>query len=249
MSKLRQVFNKIKNKIHWCFKINWIKTWYFNISFFSLKDALKLPVLIFGPCKLTSLKGNFVFNVPIETGIITFGHPFEIFKKPAFGSEIIVDGTWTVNGAICFGIDTKLYIEKNANFEHGAWCTVSTMSKIYCSKYITFGDFVQIGDESMVLDTNFHDLYDLEKKINLPKSGSIHLGSYIYIGLRTTIKSGTIIQDHAMVASNSLCNKDYTSLGSNVLIGGIPAKFIKSGISRDWESEKEQLKNYLTIKL
>lgn len=243
------ILNKIANKFNWYSSINWIKTLYFNLSLFPFKDAFQLPVIIFGPCKLSSLKGNFKFNVPIETGIITFGHPFEIFKKPAFGSEIIFDGTWTVNGTICFGLDTKLYIEKNANFENGAWCTVSTMTKIYCTKMISFGDFVQIGDECMILDTNFHDLYDVEKEMTIPKSGAIYLGSYLYIGLRTTIKSGTVLQNNAMVASNSLCNKDYTSFGSNILIGGIPAKFIKSGISRDWDSEKQKLKNYLKIKL
>ena len=48
--------------------------------------------------------------------------------------------------------------------------------------------------------------------------------------------------DNLVIASNTLCNKDYTSLGENTLIGGIPAKKIRDNFKRDWESEKETLK-------
>src|SRR5690554_7141065 len=46
---------------------------------------------------------------------------------------------------------------------HGNLCTVSTQSKIFCTQKIVFGNYVQIGDESVLLDTNFHDLYDLKE--------------------------------------------------------------------------------------
>src|SRR5690554_1605013 len=130
MNSLRATYHKFKSKWRYYRKINWIKTLYINLKFFSLREALKFPVLVFGTCKITSLKGKFAFNVPLKTGLITFGHPFEIFKKAAFGTELIFDGIWKVNGSICFGIDVKLYIASNAFFEHGNLCTVSTQSKI-----------------------------------------------------------------------------------------------------------------------
>jgi serine acetyltransferase len=52
---------------------------------------------------------------------------------------------------------------------------------------------------------------------------------------------GTKTADNTVIASNSLCNKDYTGLGNNVLIGGIPSKLIKNNFKRDWEIEKEHL--------
>lgn len=249
MNNLQTTYHKFTAKLRLYWKINWIKTLYINLKLFSFKEALKLPVIVFGSCRITSLTGKFIVNVPIKTGLITFGHPFEIFKKAAFGTELFFDGVWTVNGSICFGIDMKLYIASAGFFEHGNLCTVSAQSKIFCSQKIVFGDYVQIGDESVLLDTNFHDLYDLKENKVIPKSGTIHLGSYVYTGMRGTIKSGTLLPDHTLVASNSLCNKDYTSFGNNILIGGIPAKFIKNEITRDWESEKKQLEDYLTIKL
>jgi hypothetical protein len=53
--------------------------------------------------------------------------------------------------------------------------------------------------------------------------------------------------DYCTIASNSLCNSDYNQFGSNILIGGIPAKFIKGSISRDWEGEKTSLDDYLMV--
>jgi hypothetical protein len=59
--------------------------------------------------------------------------------------------------------------------------------------------------------------------------------------------SNTITPDFCTIASNSLTNKNYTSLGRNTLIGGLPAKLIKENISRDWEGERESLEKNLII--
>ena len=57
----------------------------------------------------------------------------------------------------------------------------------------------------------------------------------------------TVTPNFCMIASNSLCNKDYSLLNENILIGGIPAKHLKSNISRDWEGEEEQLKIIMKV--
>ena len=53
--------------------------------------------------------------------------------------------------------------------------------------------------------------------------------------------------DNIVIASNSLCNKNYRNLGTQVLIGGIPAKLLKNDFIRDFENEKELLKKYKVI--
>ena len=37
--------------------------------------------------------------------------------------------------------------------------------------------------------------------------------------------------------------------GKNILIGGIPAKLLKTNISRDWEGERSRLENALILEL
>src|SRR5690606_40887710 len=90
-----------------------MKTIYINLKFFPIKDALKFPIIIFGQCSFTSLSGKFIINTPIKTGIITFGHRFEIFKKSAKSAELFMQGTWEVNGPIQIGYDFKIYIERS----------------------------------------------------------------------------------------------------------------------------------------
>jgi acetyltransferase-like isoleucine patch superfamily enzyme len=78
----------------------------------------------------------------------------------------------------------------------------------------------------------------------LPVSKSIFLGERNFIGSLVSIMPGTRTPNYCTVSIHSLLNKDYTALGQNVLIGGIPAKLLRQNISRDWESE-EKMFNYL----
>ena len=81
----------------------------------------------------------------------------------------------------------------------------------------------------------------------LKMTNPIYLGNYNYFGNRVSIMQKTITPDYCTVASNSLCNSDYTNFGNNILIGGIPAKLLKNNISRDWEGEDEHLRIHMKI--
>lgn len=43
---------------------------------------------------------------------------------------------------------------------------------------------------------------------------------------------GTVIPDHTIVSSNSLCNKDYSDVPQFSIIGGIPARLISCNKKR-----------------
>ena len=73
------------------------------------------------------------------------------------------------------------------------------------------------------------------------------LNYYNFVSNRVTIMQKTITPKNCTIASNTLCNKDYTTFGENILIGGIPAKLLKENISRDWEGERENLERNLII--
>lgn len=57
----------------------------------------------------------------------------------------------------------------------------------------------------------------------------------------------TITPANCTIASNTLCNKDYSGFGENIIIGGIPAKLLRKNITRDWEGESALLEKYLII--
>ena len=57
------------------FSINWLKSLYFNLCYFSMRDALKFPSLVYRRTVLRQMKGKIVVNGPIVSGMIRLGIP------------------------------------------------------------------------------------------------------------------------------------------------------------------------------
>lgn len=246
---MNSILKKIYKKGYNFFQINWIKTIYVNFKVLPLKDAKKLPIIIFGNCKITNLSGKVKFLAPIKFGMLGLGQRYEIFKKEAGSAEINIQGLVIIKSSAQFGYDYKLFVGKNAEFRIGNMASMASGAKVICTRKIILGDFCRMGSECQIIDTNFHDLKNPLTNEIAVRNGEIHLGSYNFISNRVSIMGKTKTGNYVTIASNSLLNKDYTFYGENILIGGIPAKKIKDNITRDWETEKKALESYLTIKL
>jgi len=243
MELLRNLFHKMK----FYYSINWVKTLYFNFKKFPFSIALKLPVYFYGSVKLKNISGKVIFKAPIKSGMIGFGQPYELITRSKGTAEFSLEGKMILNGHVQFGKDYLIHVAQNATLEMGNMSSLGHSGKIMCYDKITFGDFARIGYESQLLDSTAHQMINTVSGEIYPLTAPIRLGNYNYISNRVTILSKTITSDYCTIASNTLCNKDYTSLGENILIGGIPAKLIKKNISRDWEGEKEDLMKWLII--
>ncbi len=242
---IRTVFNKLKFSL----SINWYKTLYFNFKMLPFNQAKKLPFYFFGKVKFSSLTGTVKIEAPIKRGMIGFGQRFEQMTKAKGIAEIILDGTLVFKGHAHFGKDVFLAIKKGAYCEFGFMGCLGSDVKLLCTQKISIGNWTGIGYESQVVDTNSHPMINSKTGEVYPISGPIQLGDYNAVSNRVSIMPNTKTPNHCVIASNSLCNKDYTDLGSEVLIGGVPAKLIKRDFTRDWESEKENLMFYKRVKL
>ena len=242
-----QNLRNIKRKFNIARKVNWVKTLYFNFKMFPFSIAKKLPVFFYGSVKFTSLKGSIIIDAPLRIGMIGFGQPYEMTTMSCGIAELFLEGYMTFKGHVAFSKDVFLYIKKNAHFEIGHLSTIATKSKIICTLKISLGSFVQCGSETQFIDTNFHSMINTQTGIRYPMSAAIDIADYVYIGSRVTIMKHTVIPSYFTIASHSLTNKNYASLGSNTLIGGLPAKQLKGNISRDWEGERESLEKNLII--
>ena len=67
------------------------------------------------------------------------------------------------------------------------------------------------------MDSDFHNIMDVNTSKVMPKQKSIIIGNHVWIGCRCTILKGTAIPDDSIVASNSKISKTFTL--SNVMIG------------------------------
>ena len=240
-------YRSIKKKIKFFLKVNWIKTIYFNFKKFPFSIAKKLPVFFYGKVKFQDISGEVIINAPIRRGMIGFGQPYEMNTIHKGIAEIMLAGKLICRGNIQFGKDYFIYIKQNAILEMGNMASMGSSGKIICTKSVFFGDYARIGSESQVIDTNFHQMFNTFTNEKFPISAPIKIGKFNFISNRVTILSKTITPNFCTIASNSLCTKDYTTLGENILIGGVPAKLLKTNISRDWESEKENMDIWLKI--
>lgn len=229
-------------------RVNWIKTLYFNFKVFPFKIAIMTPVVFYGKVSFNGISGEININAPIERGMIGFGQDFELPKKSKGISEFVLKGKLVFNGHTHIGKDVFFYIGENSYCEFGYMSCLGSNIKLICTNKIIIGDWTGIGFESQIIDTNSHPMKNSETNEYYPISNPIILGDHNAFSNRISIMPNTITPNYCVIASNSVCNKDYTSLGTNILIGGIPAKLIKNNYTRDWENEKKILKKYKKIK-
>lgn len=241
--KQRSFYQRLK----FYFSINWTKTLYFNFRMFPFPTAIKFPVYFYGRVKFSSLKGKIEIDAPIKSGMIGFGQPYEMTTVSNGTAELFLAGRAIFKGNVQFGKDYFVYIAPTGTFTIGHMASLATNGKIICVESITMGSYARLGSESQIIDTNFHQMIDTQTGERFPKTAPIVLGDYNYIGNRVSIMQGTTTPSLCTIASNSLCNKDYSDLGENVLIAGIPSKLIRKNITRDWSGEQEALESMLIV--
>lgn len=250
ISLFKNIYNKTREVYHtikFYYSVNWTKTLCFNFKKFPFNVAKKLPVFFYGKVKFTNIKGEIEIIGDIKRGMVGFGQPYEMNTVHKGTAEIMIAGRIIFKGHIQFGKDYFVYIGENGICEIGHMSSMGSNAKLICIEKVVFGQFVRIGSESQVIDTNLHQMINVDTKEKYKIAAPIIIGNYNYIGNRVSIMQNTITPNYCTVASNSLCNKKYSNLGENILIAGFPAKLIKNNISRDWEGERESLEKFLIV--
>ena len=247
---IKKKYRKIKfvyNQLKLFYSVNWTKTLYFNFKKLPFSVAKKLPVFFYGKVKFQSLKGEIQLNTPIKMGMIGFGQSYEMRTVSKGTAELFLEGLIVFNGYMQFGKDYFIYVAKNASCEFGNMASLASDGKIISIEKIVLGDYARLGSECQIIDTNFHHMINTQTNDKYPMTSPITIGEYNFIGNRVSIMSKTKTPNFCTISSNSLCNKDYSSFGENVLIGGIPSKLLKENISRDWNGEMESLNCFLKL--
>jgi acetyltransferase-like isoleucine patch superfamily enzyme len=126
-----------------------------------------------------------------------------------------------VTGQFSFLYGTSLYINQGATLVLGSgYCNIN--SSISCFEHISIGDGVYISESVLIRDSDDHKISD-ESPVTLP----IKIGNHVWIGAKATILKGVTIGDGAVIAAGAIVNKD---VPAHTLVGGIPAKVIRTNI-------------------
>lgn len=139
-------------------------------------------------------------------------------------------------GSNCSFKYVTFWIEDDGNFIIiGNNCSFCGKAELACLEgtKIVIGDSLLCSSDVHFRTSDSHSILNLERKrINFAKD--IIVGNHVWICQRTAILKGSVLPDNSVLAYGSVATKRFST--KNCIIGGVPAKIIKTDI--DWMGER-----------
>ncbi len=101
---------------------------------------------------------------------------------------------------------------------------------IWAKKRIIIGDNVKIGGDSLILDSDYHSIYYLDRRNvedDLSKDEDVIIENDVLIGARCIILKGVTIGARSIIGAGSIVTK---SIPKDSIAAGNPCKVIKENI-------------------
>jgi len=123
-----------------------------------------------------------------------------------------------IEGPIYFDYGYNIYVGRGVFFNYNL--TILDVAPV------CIGDYCMFGPNVSILTATHPLAADVRCKFPIEESGvSITIGNKCWIGANVTFCPGSGIGDNCVVAAGAVVAKQF---GSNVLIGGCPAKIIRN---------------------
>lgn len=205
------------------------KTLRFNLHYFSLKTALKLPVFVSHRTFLRELHGKIVLPEKVETAMIKIGFgDVGHYDRKRSRSIWQVSGTVIFKGKASIGHGSKLSVRGNLTL--GADFNMTAESTIVCAHQISFGNDCLLSWDILIMDTDEHPIIN-QDGIRTNPDKPILVGNHVWIGCKCTLLKGTEIPNNTVVAAGTLLTSAFS--GENQVIGGNSPAVLKSDVR--WE--------------
>jgi acetyltransferase-like isoleucine patch superfamily enzyme len=167
---------------------------------------------------------NIELKGSLEIGVSPFGTLLN--TDPTF---INVRGKLKINSShYSIGRGCRIDIGEHAIVEIGEKGHITGFTNMIISHKLTIGDDCAISWNCQFLDDDHQEIFYPDKQ---QKKNGIIIGNHVWIGCGAQIYKGTVIPNGCVIASNSVVKAEFTS--QNSLIGGVPARIIKSNVEWD----------------
>lgn len=175
------------------------------------------------------------------------------------------------NGKInifCYGDNNEIIIGENVLVAKLLNITIGVVAtnyvpvenaKIYIGEYTTFGTTsiitynsnikINIGKKCMfafdvaLFCTDSHPILDMKTNKIINYVRGIDIGDHVWVGAKSTILKNVFVADDCIVGWGSVCCKKYST--PHCVIGGNPAKIIKTGVTWDSNSKNGYVQNVI----
>ena len=125
-------------------------------------------------------------------------------------------------------IKNKCYFGNGDNLKVGDFSQLGQNARI--AGPVTLGKYVMMGPDVVIMGVT-HDISDISKPMIDASHPSlinpVIIGDNVWIGTRVIILPGVEIGDGSIIGSGAVVTKSFSP---NSVIGGVPAKFIKSRV-------------------
>lgn len=136
----------------------------------------------------------------------------------------------------------RLTLGRGVRIQHGArisvWAEgklaladfvlVNSGAKVICNKRVSVGRETRIAWESLVMDSDFHQMIGSDGQPTNEDS-SVQIGERVWIGTRVIVLKGSEIADGCVVGAGAVVNRCYDEKAA--LIGGNPGGILRRGIA------------------
>lgn len=225
------------------FYSNWfnpVATLYVNFRSFPFLQAIRLPLWVYGRPRFYSLSGRMRVDGKISSGMIKFnmvkfGAPGNMSSK----SELYNLGDILFKGKCEIGTGNKIIVGYGKSLSLGNNSVIMDRCCIAVHEKIVIGGNSRIAHSCQIMDTNYHFVADLNKMEISPRTNPVNIGKGCWICNSSSIMPGSNIPDYAIVGSHSLVNRDFSQYTKGCIIAGTPAKLIKEGFVRVFNSNVE----------
>jgi len=117
-------------------------------------------------------------------------------------------------------LPVEIYVAGGANLHIGSCVFINQGVRISCSQPITIGDGCIMGDETVILDNDFHPLTDGQ-----PKIGPIIIETGVWLASRVIVLRGVTIGQGSVIGAGSEVTR---SIPPNTFAAGAPARPLRA---------------------
>lgn len=215
------------------------QTIWFNFHYLPFKQAIKLPIFVYR-MKMVNMSGSITIDSDrIGRGMIKLGF-YDVSVYPNTGIMWDNHGGEIVFRGYCkIGNDSYLSFGKHTKVIFGDDFISSARMRCVSYRGITFGRSVRFGWDVLIMDTNFHPLFDLEKKIYKKASAPITIGDYNWFATQCKIMAGTTTPERCIFGMNSIITRNCEKESCCVMAGS-PARILSRNVIRDYNNDREE---------
>jgi maltose O-acetyltransferase len=154
------------------------------------------------------------FNVPVRgesSGFLEIGPGNSFGYRPA---PRLDSGQILIQGRL---FDSEIVIGSRNSFSNNI--------NIIATQKITIGNDCLIGDQVLIIDSDFHSVNPDLRRRSAGPSDPVQIGNNVWLGSRVMILKGVSIGDNSVIGAMSLVKE---SIPANSIVAGNPARIIGS---------------------